>query len=336
MSAISHLFGREQGMRFAKNTIALTMEDQLRIFPFPPMFKISLILLSLAFSLTACKKSGSSAKPSASAAPSAPAPGLATAVTDEPASPAQATLGRPSIQVAPRSARRDYLWNLAQGALAGDMSFVCTRGQYGGEKQAASVTHYYIAPGTKVGDERCKNGLAYYGQPAMAGTCLHPCRALAADPRYHRPGEVIFFKNLVGMTCGTGRDKMIHDGFMVVTDNGNPDAINIEGRFGLFWGRCTAEQNGFCMDEGAIALDFTLTFSPYCRAWRPNDPLYHDNIKLAVYNAVRSEAARRGDHLAASKFDLDSFVGLTVDPSGRILRRFNHPEPWNPFANGGN
>lgn len=216
------------------------------------------------------------------------------------------------------------------------MGAVCTRGIYGGEKQAASVTHYYIAPGTQISDYRCKNGFAYFGQPAMAGTCLHPCRALAADPRYHRPGEVIFFKNLVGLTCGSGRDRMVHDGFMVVTDNGNPDAINVEGRFGLFWGACTVEQNGFCMDEGAIALDFALTFSSYCRAWRPNDPLFHDDIKLAVYNTVRSEAVRRGDNHAASKFDLDSFVGLTVDPGGLIIRRFNHPQPWNPFADGGN
>lgn len=297
----------------------------MRIFRLPAMFKLSLILFTLILSLLGCKKDGSNGNSSASALPAAPVTVSGSAIVREGGPAAAPAVTRPVIRrSSPRSAR------------SGDIGAVCTRGQFGGEKQAASVTHYYISPGAKVGDYRCKNGLAYFGQPAMAGTCLHPCRSLAADPRYHRPGEVIFFKNLVGLSCGTGRDKMVHDGFMVVTDNGNPDAINIEGRFGLFWGQCTVEQNGFCMDEGAIALDFALTFSPYCRAWRPNDPLYHDNIKLAVYNTVRSEAVRRGDNMAASKFDLDSFVGLTVDGSGRIIRRFNQPEPWNPFVNGGN
>ncbi len=282
----------------------------------------------LAFTLSACKKSGSKGSGASAVGPVAqPVPIAQTVPTATP------TSGPRIAKKAPRSSRNDELWNLAHQASA-NMGLVCTRGAMGAEKMAASVTHYYISPGTTVGDYRCKNGFAYFGQPAMAGTCLHPCRALAADPRYHRPGEVIFFKNLVGLTCGTGRDKMVHDGFMVVTDNGNPDAINIEGRFGLFWGKCTVEQNGFCLDEGAIALDFALTFSPYCRAWRPADPLHNDHIKLALYNTVRREAVRRGDNHAASKFDLGSFEGLSVNSNGVIYRRFNHPAPWNPFVDG--
>jgi hypothetical protein len=213
------------------------------------------------------------------------------------------------------SSRTDELWRLGQSA-ATDMNLVCARGYMGGIKQAASVTHYYIPPNTTAGDYRCRNGFGYFGQPNMAGTCLHPCRSLAADPRFHRPGEVIFFKNLVGLKCGSGANQMIHDGFMVVTDNGNPEVINIEGRFGTFWGRCQTEQNGFCLDDGAIAMDFALTFSEYCRTWRPQDPLHHSDLKLALYNQIRSEAAHRGDNQAASSFDLDAWIGIGLNSSG--------------------
>lgn len=201
------------------------------------------------------------------------------------------------------------------------MGFICTRGAQGAIRHATSVNHYFIPPGVKAGDYDCRNGYGYRDQQEMAGTCLHPCRSLAANQRFHRPGEIIFFENLVGKVCGSGKNKMIHDGFMVVTDNGNPESLNAEGRFGLFWGSCENVQNGFCQDEGAIALDFALTFSNYCRAWRPGDPLYNDDVKIGFYNKVRREAARRKDHNAASSFDLDEMIGLGVFPDGTIYRR---------------
>ncbi len=285
---------------------------------------ILLLLGSLAV-LSACNKKRSSSAPQGPAVvpnsqvpPVAPveSPIIPTSGIPQP-SPVW-TAGIPTSTVTRTGSGE--LWKLAQLGLQ-DPGLICVRGYQGGMKQAASVTHYFIPPGHKAGDYRCRSGFGYPMQPEMAGTCLHPCRTLAADPRYHRPGEILFFKNLVGMTCGSGPNKMIHDGFMVVTDSGNPDAINIEGRFGVFWGSCTREQNGFCQDEGAMAIDFALTFSHYCRAWRPQDPLHHANIKLAVYNAVRSEAARRGDHVAASRFDLDEWIGLSVTLDGLIYRR---------------
>lgn len=294
----------------------------------------TVVVIAALTALSACKKSGSSGSAAADAKP----PGTSGNVTSPVAPAVKATTSTqgssPSTSLPVRARRNAELWALAQQGLK-DFRAVCSRGYQGGEKQAASVTHYYIPPASSVGDYRCRNGFGYFGQPAMAGTCLHPCRALAADPRYHRPGEVIFFRSLVGLTCGSGVNKMIHDGFMVVTDNGNPDAINVEGRFGFFWGKCTTEQNGFCLDDGAIAIDFALTFSTYCRAWRPLDPLYHADIKLAMFNAVRSEAIRRSDNHAAN-FDLDNFQGLSVDANGLIFRRFNQPQPWNPFSSGGN
>lgn len=298
--------------------------------------KIAITATVLTLSVSACKKSGSKSNGTAAAPAS---PNTTIVVPGGPSTPVvtapNARPVRPNIVRAPRTARSDELWNLAQAGVA-SMGEVCTRGVNGGEKMAASVTHYYIAPNTTAGDYRCKNGFGYFGQPAMNGTCLHPCRSLAGDPRYYRPGEVLFFKSLVGLTCGTGRNKMVHDGFMVVTDNGNPDAINIEGRFGFFWGKCNQEQNGFCLDDGAVAIDFALTFSQYCRAWRPQDPLFNDEIKLAVYNRVRSEAVRRGDNHAASKFDLDALIGIGVDRDGLIFRRSPAQPEWTPFADGGN
>lgn len=280
------------------------------------------IFLAALGTLPACRKKGSGNSSAQAAGPVVPPPapphsaGPAVVVS----TPTQAAPRRPRISVAPITARNDELWYLAHRGAA-DMNVVCARGYAGGAKQAASVTHYFIAPGSRISGYRCRNGLGYYGQPAMAGTCLHPCRTVAADPRFYRPGEILFFKNLVGLKCGSGRNQMIHDGFVVVADNGNPEAINIEGRFGIFWGRCQTEQNGFCLDDGAIAMDFALTFSPYCRAWRPQDPLHHDDIKLAIYNQVRSEAVRRGDNHAASSFDLDNWIGIGIDRNGILFRR---------------
>jgi len=279
------------------------------------------LLVTLAVALSSCRKSGSG-KGSAQAA-GQPAPGpIVAPLAPSPAPGAVVRPGRtrPRIVVAPITARNDDLWHLAHRG-ARNLSLVCARGYAGGIKQAGSVSHYYIPPGTRTGDYNCRNGKAYFGQPLMDDTCLHPCRTLAADPRFYRPGEIIFFPALVGLSCGSGRNKMIHDGFMVVLDNGNPDAINVEGRFGTFWGRCQSEQNGFCLDEGAIAMDFALTFSQYCRAWRPQDPLHHDDIKLSIYNQVRSEAARRGDGNAASAFDLDALIGIGMGPDGLLFRR---------------
>lgn len=282
-------------------------------------FKKQYLFIALAAGLTvlpACRKSGSNsgsggagASATHAGAPGVPVSGGVQKVPTEP------TGSRRSVQ---RSRRADELFRLGQSGRA-DLRQVCTRGEQGRLLQAASVTHYYIPSQASVGNSHCRNGFGYYGQPSMNDTCLHPCRTMAADPRYYRPGEILFFPELVGLTCGSGKNKMVHDGFMVVTDNGNPEAINTEGRFGFFWGRCKNEQNGFCLDEGAIAIDFTLTFSNYCRAWRPQDPTWNSDIKLMIYNQVRKEAIRHGDR-NASDFDLDVFIGLGVDQKGFIYR----------------
>lgn len=285
--------------------------------------KNKLTFLVAAVALSACHGKSNTARSGTGADPGVPVDPLPPPIEQNVSTHSNAYFSRypyrPTIRRARRSARRDQLWSLAQAGVQ-DIRNVCARGQGGQVLQSAPVTHYYIPPGASVGSYKCKSGTGYFNQPELRGLCLHPCRTLAADPRHYRPGEILFFPSLVGMKCGSGRNEMIHDGFMVVADNGDSEAINIPGRFGVFWGQCNKDQNGFCLDEGAIAIDFALTFSNYCRAWRPQDPLHHSDLKLLMYYQVRSEAIRRGDRRAAD-FDLDSFIGLGVRNDGLIFRR---------------
>jgi hypothetical protein len=151
-------------------------------------------------------------------------------------------------------------------------------------------------------DARCKSGYGY-GLPT---NCVHPCRTLAASKRFHKPGEVIFFPNLVGMKCGTGKNAMIHDGFMVVNDTGSPKHFNREGRFDFFWGECHKFGNGLCFD-GGIAISQALSTSRYCRVWRTQDPTHNVDAKVKVYAAINQEA-RQGDDGNASVASLETWI----------------------------
>jgi 3D domain len=61
--------------------------------------------------------------------------------------------------------------------------------------------------------------------------CLDPYRSVAADPKFHAPGDVLFFPNLVGTELPNGET---HDGYFTVRDSGH----NILGmdRFDFFIG----------------------------------------------------------------------------------------------------
>lgn len=227
-----------------------------------------------------------------------------------------------------------------------NMRAVCGRGDSGKTRNTTRVTAYYIPLLNKYKKGPCKNmegvcrykkdGIEYlanYGQPTVKlkdafckngigygikQNCTHPCRSLAASTRHHNGGEVIFFPELVGKTCGTGRNRMIHDGFMVVNDTGDARRFNKEGRFDFFWGECKKFKKGVCLDPGAIEITRILSGNNYCRAWRAQDPLYNKNVKVAFYNAVRSEAIARGDNLAASAFDLDLW---TLSDRGQVRKK---------------
>lgn len=229
-----------------------------------------------------------------------------------------------------------------------DMASVCTRGAKGTPRRTTKVTHYYVPLLKSFNKQTChnmegvcrfwKNGeewIANYGHPSiplreawckngkgygLTENCTHPCRSLAADPDYHRGGEIIFFPELVGMKCGTGKNAMIHDGFMIVNDTGANKHFNHEGRFDFFWGECREKRDGICRDPGAIQISQKLSRSTYCRAWRPADPLANADIKLAFSNAVRTEAIARGDGNAAISFDMDAWTARSHAAAGQKFK----------------
>lgn len=66
--------------------------------------------------------------------------------------------------------------------------------------------------------------------------CLDPMYSVAADPRFYKTGDVVFFPDLVGMPIPEDYrvDGDKHDGFMIVRDIG--DYIKGQGRFDMFSG----------------------------------------------------------------------------------------------------
>lgn len=230
-----------------------------------------------------------------------------------------------------------------------DMRSVCGRGGQGRARGTRRVTVYYVPllkkfnagpchrmegvcrfwkdgreyianygkPSVPLSAAFCKNGIGY----GLTRNCTHPCRSLAASTRHHRGGEVIFFPDLVGKSCGTGKNKMVHDGFMVVNDTGHPKHFNAEGRFDFFWGECRRFRNGVCLDAGAREMSAILSGGRFCRAWRPHDPFHNSRLKTAVMNAVRTEAIVRGDIKAAAVFDLDVWNANSHAEAGRRLAK---------------
>jgi len=62
-------------------------------------------------------------------------------------------------------------------------------------------------------------------------TCLDPYRSVAADPKFHKRGDVVYIPKLDGQVLPNGEK---HDGHMIVRDTGG--AILGEGRFDFFIG----------------------------------------------------------------------------------------------------
>ncbi len=256
----------------------------------------------------------------------------------------RSSMGRRSgISIGPDQTLKD----LGQRGRA-NMAAVCGRGQKGKARQATTVTHYYIPVlknfskshchnmegvcffqkqgetwlanyghrSTPLRKAFCKNGIGY----GLTENCTHPCRTLAAATSKHRGGEIIFFPELVGKRCGTGKNAMIHDGFMVVNDTGAVRFFNQEGRFAFFWGECRKFKNGVCRDPGALEISRILSRSKFCRAWTPQDSSFNTDIQLAMQNAVRSEALIRGDDNAAL-VTLSTWVSPSHSQAGVKMRR---------------
>lgn len=181
--------------------------------------------------------------------------------------------------------------------------FVCNKmeGSCIYKKSAAEWLHNYGKKDELLSKADCKNG---YGNK---NDCLHPCRVLAASMMHHRYGEVLFFPELVGMTCGNKeRDgfEIQHDGYMVVLDTGSPQKFNTRGRFDFFWGRCRDRSSGVCL-EGAERISKALSKSLYCVAWTPSAPGQNVEFKTGFVQTVRNEALARRDNERAAGFDLD-------------------------------
>jgi len=73
--------------------------------------------------------------------------------------------------------------------------------------------------------ERCPQGMG------VRNICLDPYRSIAADPRFHKIGDVIFIPKLRGQKLPNDE---IHDGYMVIRDTGG--RIKGKGRFDFFIG----------------------------------------------------------------------------------------------------
>lgn len=164
------------------------------------------------------------------------------------------------------------------------------------KKSGTQYMHNYGYPDELLAKERCKNG---YGN---SQNCLHPCRTLAASMKYHRFGQVVFIKELVGKKCGNlKRDgfELVHDGYMVIADTGSPKHFNAPGRFDFFWGRCANDKSGECM-EGAIPISDATSDTPFCTVYDPSKPSENEDIRNMVLNKIRNEDLQRGDTGAAA------------------------------------
>ncbi|MBC7371528.1 MAG: murein transglycosylase [Bdellovibrionaceae bacterium] len=74
-------------------------------------------------------------------------------------------------------------------------------------------------------EDRCPYG---YGVRAI---CMDPFYSIAADPAFHKPGDVIFVPKIVGLELPDGTK---HNGYFIVRDEGG--AILGESRFDFFTG----------------------------------------------------------------------------------------------------
>ncbi|QDG74419.1 hypothetical protein [Labrenzia sp. PHM005] len=156
-----------------------------------------------------------------------------------------------------------------------------------------------------VSEAVCKHGKGY----GIDTNCTHPCRSLAASTKHHRRGELLFFEELVGVECGSGKSAMIHDGYAFVNDTGSPRHFNRTGRFDFFWGDCNSFNNdAVCLDGNALKIDRELDGAEYRLIWSPHLPERNKDIMKSVEKSVREEASKREDGEAARNFRFEDFL----------------------------
>jgi 3D (Asp-Asp-Asp) domain-containing protein len=79
--------------------------------------------------------------------------------------------------------------------------------------------------------KNCAYGLGVHDSKLKKAICLDPYFTVAADLKFHRPGDVIFVPKLVGVGLPSGHK---HNGYLVVRDKGR--AIKGADRFDFFSG----------------------------------------------------------------------------------------------------
>lgn len=139
----------------------------------------------------------------------------------------------------------------------------------GRARRTSKVTHYFGATLPRFNERVCKlEGTCFYRQNGVEmiynygvghqpvsrarcpygwgsrGNCLNPCKSVAADLRYHKVGDRLFFPSLRGKIC---RGK-VHDGYVTVADKG--DDIKGPDRFDFFWGNCSNPKSGDICGDG--------------------------------------------------------------------------------------
>ena len=96
-------------------------------------------------------------------------------------------------------------------------------------------------------NERCPFGYGIWSEEHQTSICMDPFRSVAADTKYHKAGDVLFFPALRGLVLP---DKSVHNGFMTVRSAGG--RIKGQHRFDFYTGICNKSHNKklLCQDYG--------------------------------------------------------------------------------------
>lgn len=110
-------------------------------------------------------------------------------------------------------------------------------------------------------NDRCPFGYGIWSEEHQTSICMDPFRSVAADTKYHKAGDVLFFPALRGLVLP---DKSVHNGFMTVRSAGG--RIKGPHRFDFYTGICTKNHSKklLCEDEGPKVFS-QLGFGSYLK-----------------------------------------------------------------------
>lgn len=96
-------------------------------------------------------------------------------------------------------------------------------------------------------NSRCPFGYGIWSEEHQTSICMDPFRSVAADTKYHKAGDVLFFPALRGLVLP---DNSVHNGFMTVRSAGG--RIKGQHRFDFYTGICNKnhEKKLLCQDYG--------------------------------------------------------------------------------------